>query len=545
MNFSFDVIFVGAGPASIAGAIHLKRLARANPKVGDISIAVIEKAPGLGDQSLSGATFDTRALCELIPNLGELEAPLGPRIEHERLLFLTRRHHIRIPIIPPPMSNRGKHLVSLSDLMRWLGRVAESEGVEIYTGEAVDELMMDGGKVIGVRVKGKGLDREGRPKKNALAPTDVAAKVVVIGEGSRGHLTKRLIKGLSLDGGCTPQGHAVGLKELWEVGEDRFEKGCIINAMGYPVPLDTFGGGFIYHIKDRMIAIGLVVGLDYKNPRLHPFDLLQLFKEHPYVARTLEGARFVAYGAKTITEGGWFAMPRFYGDGFLIVGEAAGVLDAMKLKGIDPAIKSGMMAAETIVDALAAGDCSANALSSYEHRFKKSWIGRDMWRARNFHQGFHGGLIPGMIHTALQFVSGGRGLVKRFHVEEDCRRMRTLSEYPRAGAMSFRQNGRTTFDKLTCVFGSGTKHEEEQPCHIKIDDMSICNGRCGEEYGNPCRLFCPANVFEMVEEEDGVKRLHLNPANCLHCKTCDIKDPYGIVTWTPPEGGGGPNYKGM
>jgi len=546
MDFSFDVIFVGAGPASLAGALHLKRLARGHPKLGDISIAVIEKAPGLGDQSLSGATFDTRALSELVPDLCEREAPLGPIISRERLYFLTQRHRIRIPFIPPPMSNRGKHLVSLSDLMRWFGRIAESEGVEIYTGEAVDELIMDGERVTGVRVKGKGLDSsKGRPKPNNVPPTDVTAKVVVLGEGSRGHLTKRLIKEFSLDKGCTPQGHATGLKELWEVRGDRFEPGCIINAMGYPIPLDTFGGSFIYHIKDHLVAVGLVAGLDYRDPGLHPFELLQRFKEHPYVARILEGGRFVAYGAKTIAEGGWFAMQKCHGDGFLIIGEAGSVLDAMKLKGIDPAIKSGMLAAETIVDALLADDVSAKMLSMYEKRFMESWIGYDMWRARNFHQGFHRGLIPGMIHASLQFVTGGRGLVKRFSAKEDALCMKTLSGHRRRKKEAFKPDGKTTFDKLTCVFGSGTKHEEEQPCHIHIDDMSICNGKCKEEYGNPCQYFCPANVFEMVEEEDGVTRLHLNPANCLHCKTCDIKDPYGIVTWTPPEGGGGPNYKGM
>lgn len=436
-------------------------------------------------------------------------------------------------------------MVSLSDLVRWMGRIAESEGIELYTGEAADELLMEGTRVVGLRIKGKGLDKEGRPKANFVPATNVAAKVVVLGEGSRGHLTKRLIKRLSLDSGCTPQGYAIGLKELWQVREKNFKPGCVINAMGYPIPLSTFGGGFIYHIKDCMIAVGLVVGLDYKNPRTNPFEMLQIFKEHPLVARTLEGARFVAYGAKTICEGGWFAMPRAYGDGFLIAGEAAGILDAMRLKGIDPAIKSGMMAAETIAEALARGDTSAATLSAYERKFRKSWIGRDMYRARNFHQGFHSGIIRGMIHSSLQFISAGRGIVRRFKVDEDWRCMKQLTSCKPRREIEFRPNGKTTFDKLTCVFGSGTKHEEEQPCHILVDDRSICDGRCGNEFGNPCQLFCPANVFEMIEDDDGKRRLHLNPSNCLHCKTCDIKDPYAIVTWVPPEGGGGPNYKGM
>lgn len=524
----------------------LKRLAKSNPALSGISVAVIEKAPNLGDQSLSGATFDARALDELLPDFRDLDPPLGPRVRHESLSFLTERRRIPVPIVPPPMSNRGKYLMSLAEFVKWLGRQAEREGVEIFTGEAADELIFDSrGAVIGVRLKGKGFDKEGRPKQNALPPTDVGARVVVLGEGARGHLTKRLVAAKGLDAGCTPQGYAVGLKELWEVREDRFHKGTVINTMGWPLALDTFGGSFIYHVRDRLVAVGLVVGLDYRRGSIHPFELLQRLKEHPYVSRTLEGGRLVSYGAKTIAEGGWFAMPRPYGDGFIIAGEAAGILDAMKLKGIDLAMKSGMCAAETICEALAADDPSESMLSSYEARLKKSWVGKAMWRARNFHQGFHRGLIPGMIHAALQFVTCGRGIVRRFRVAEDALCMRKMSGRGGDSPAEFKPDNRITFDKLTCVFASGTKHEEDQPCHLKIEDISICNGICRTEYGNPCQRFCPANVFEMVEEADGVKRLHLNPANCLHCKTCDVKDPYRIVTWTPPEGGGGPNYKGM
>jgi len=546
MHISFDVIFVGAGPASLAGALMLKKLAKSLPALSGISVAVIEKAPNLGDQSLSGATFDPRALKELIPNYRDLDPPLGPLVSHESLSILTERHRIPVPFVPPPMSNRGKHLMSLAEFVKWMGKLAEREGVEIFTGEAADELIMDGrGAVVGVRLKGKGFDKEGRPKSNALPPTDVGARVVVLGEGARGHLTKKLVAKKRLDEGATPQGYAVGLKELWEVEEDRFRKGTLINTMGWPLGLDTFGGGFMYHVRDRLVAMGLVVGLDYKRPFLHPFELLQRLKAHPFVARTLEGGRLVSYGAKTIAEGGWFAMPVPSGDGFIIIGEAAGILDSMKLKGIDLAMKSGMLAAETICEALAADDTSAKMLAAYDKRLRESWVGRAMWRARNFHQGFHKGIVPGMIHATLQFVTGGRGLIKRFSVEEDALCMRKIAQSGLQREIPFKPDGRITFDKLTCVYDSGTKHEEDQPCHIRIDDISTCNGVCKVEYGNPCQRFCPANVFEMIKEEDGEYRLHLNPANCLHCKSCDIKDPYRIVTWVPPEGGGGPNYKGM
>lgn len=546
MHLSFDVIFVGAGPASLAGALLLRRLSRANPRLAGISVAVIEKAPNLGDQSLSGATFDPRALEELIPNFLDLAPPLGPKVEHESLCFLTKSHRIPLPFVPPPMSNRGKYLMSLAEFVKWLGKQAEREGVEIYTGESVEALIEDSqGTVTGVKIKGKGFDREGRPKANALPATDVGAKIVVLGEGARGHLTKALVHAKELDKGATPQGFAVGLKELWEVSEDRFRKGTVINTMGYPLPLSTFGGGFIYHVRDRLVAVGLVVGLDYQRPLMHPFERLQQLKAHPFVARQLEGARLVSYGAKAIAEGGYFAMPRPFGDGFLIIGEAAGILDAMKLKGIDLAMKSGMLAAESIYEALAADDVTAKQLSSYRTKLGASWVGRSLWRARNFHQGFHRGILPGMLHAGLQLLTRGRGLVKRFRVEEDALCMRELTSDITANHTPPAPDKKVIFDKLTCVFASGTKHEEDQPCHIHIDDESICNGRCREEYGNPCQRFCPANVFEMVPCEDGVTRLRLNPANCLHCKTCDIKDPYRIVTWTAPEGGGGPNYKGM
>lgn len=546
MREQFDILFVGAGPASLAGAIRLKQFLNRSDKLRETTVAVLEKAPGPGDHSLSGASFDPRAMAELFPGRDKDLALLGPKVSGESLAYLWKSGRLPFPFVPPQMSNRGCSIVSLSELVRWLAFQAEQEGVEIYTGEPADDLIVDEAKAVrGVVVKEKGLEKDGSKKKNYLPPTEVRAKVTILGEGSRGHLTKRLAKRLGLDEGRTPQGHAVGLKELWEVPEDRFQAGKVVHTMGHPLSWQEFGGGFMYHHRDRQVALGLVVGLDYADPLLHPFDLLQRWKAHPAIAAALEGGRLVSYGARTISEGGWHCLPRLFGDGFLLIGEAAGFLDAMRLKGIHLAMKSGMLAAETIFDALLKGDFSADALSAYEWRVNGSWIREELWKTRNFHQGFHRGLLPGLIHAGLQAVTGGRGLMDRIRVEEDARSMKKLRGARSRARGDLTPDGRTTFDKTTCVFASGTKHEEEQPCHLRIDDLSICNSRCEKEYGNPCQFFCPAGVYEMVEGEDGRQVLQLNPANCVHCKTCDIKDPYDIITWVPPEGGGGPNYKGM
>lgn len=546
MKQKFDIVFVGGGPASLSGALRLKRLVRNDPALKDITIAVLEKAPKVGDHLLSGASFDPRALSELVPDFESHMGRFGVKSTKEKLCYLTEKRHISFPIIPPPMSNHGCYVISLSEFVRWLGDICEREGIEIYTGEPVDDFVVDeSGAVRGVVVKEKGLNKEGVKKENYLEPTEVEAKITVFGEGSRGHLTKMLMSRLGLDTGCTPQGHAVGMKEIWEVREDVHSPGSIVHTMGYPLGLKNFGGSFIYHYKDKQIALGLIAGLDYRDPELHPFELFQRWKMQPYIAGMLEGGKLIAYGARTLSEGGWYSVPRLYGNGFLIIGEAGGLLNPMRLKGIHLAMKSGMLAAETIYDALKMEDYSASRLCAFEDRINKSWIRTELWRARNFHQAFHKGLLQGMIHTGFQMVTGGRGIIDHMRVEEDWRCMKKLKMAGGPKNKGFAPDGKISFDKLTCVFASGTKHEEDQPCHLKIDDVSICNGRCVEEFGNPCQFFCPANVYEMVEDENGKKHLELSPTNCVHCKTCDIKDPYGIIKWVPPEGGGGPNYKAM
>ncbi|HPQ81681.1 MAG TPA: electron transfer flavoprotein-ubiquinone oxidoreductase, partial [bacterium] len=498
-----------------------------------------------GDHSLSGASLDVKALAELFPEFEIQMGLLGPRVSGEGISFLTGKRRLPFPFVPPGMSNDGCYVVSLSEFVKWLASECEKEGVEIYAGEPADELIFDeSNAVCGVVVKEKGLDKEGKRKPNFLEPTEVKAKVTVLGEGSRGHLTKVLTARLGLDEGSTPQGHAVGIKELWEVPEERFSPGRIAHTMGWPLRLREFGGGFAYHHRDKLVALGLVVGLDYGDPRLNAFDELQRFKSHPFIRPMIEGGKLISYGARTISEGGWYCLPRLYGDGFLIIGEGAGFLNPMRLKGIHLSMKSGMLAAETIFDAIVKKDFSSRSLSAFKERVDVSWIKDELWRTRNFHQGFHRGLLPGMVHAALQFPTFGRGLIDKMKVKKDSTSMRVMKRF-RGKRASFEPDGRVTYDKLTCVFASGTKHEEDQPCHLRIADPSICNGRCAQEYGNPCRFFCPANVYEMVENEEGKRVLQINPTNCLHCKTCDVKDPYDIITWVPPEGGGGPNYKGM
>lgn len=544
MELKFDVVFVGAGPASLSGALYLKRLVSTRSNLKDVKIAVIEKALHLGDHTLSGASLDPKALIELIPDYENEAFKIGSKVSSESFTYLTKGFAFPSPIVPPMIKDKGCYSISLAEFVRWLAGICEREGVEIYTGEAADDLIINGESVGGVIVKEKGVDKEGKQKRNYLDATGVEAKVTVLGEGSRGHLTKRLTSRFNLNAGRTPQGHAVGVKELWEIDESRFKAGRSIHTMGYPLGFKNFGGGFIYHTKDKCVGLGLVVGLDYKDPGLHPFELMQRWKQHPYITELLKGGRLISYGAKTISEGGWYSVPKLYGNGFLLIGECAGLLNSMRIKGIHLAMKSGMLAAETIFDALQKNNFSTETLSSYETGINESWIKTELWKARNFHQGYHDGVIGGAIHTGFQIISGGRGLKDRIEVKEDAECMRKLF-LAKGRPVGYQPDGRVSFDKLTCVFASGTKHEEDQPCHLKIDDISICNGICKEEYGNPCQFFCPAHVYEMVENEKGERVLELSPTNCLHCKTCDIKDPYKIVNWTAPEGGGGPNYKGM
>ncbi len=541
-----DVLFVGAGPASLAGAIRLGQLAQEAGRA--LEILVIEKGGEIGHHGLSGAVMDPRALDELLPSWRD-SAPVESPVTTDQLWFLTKSGKIKAPLVPPPLQNRGKYVTSLQKLCKWLGDRAEETGAQVFPAFPGQELLWHANRVIGVRTGDKGLDHNRQPKSNFEPGADILAKVVVLGEGPRGSLAKQAAARLDLHAGREPQVYAAGVKELWQLPDDRFGAGAVIHTLGYPLPPETFGGGFIYGMRDNILDIGFVTGLDYKNPTTDPHNELQRMKEHPDIRKMLERGSLIRYGAKAIPEGGLFAMPRAYADGLLIVGDSAGFLNGMRLKGIHLGMKSGMMAAETIWEALQAGNCDAVALESFEHRFKESWAYAELRTARNFHQGFSRGLLPGLINAGLATLTGGAGFgwIDKLSGEPGYERMVKMGWPPKETPRATIDNV-LTFDKLTDVYNSGTMHEENQPCHLIISDTNICRDRCTVEYANPCRYFCPAAVYEpLFEKTDGKfeGRLQINFTNCVHCKTCDIADPYQIITWVPPQGGEGPVYTGM
>ncbi len=554
-SLDVDVLFVGGGPAGLAGAIRLRQLLRAHNERAardgsghplELSVALIDKGREIGSHAISGAVLDPAALRELYPDFEARGCPLESPVTDDAVWFLTSRCRIPLPIVPPPLRNHGNYVASLGKVVIWLAARAEAEGVDLFPGFAAAAPLLEGERVLGVRTGDRGIDRSGNRRPNYEPGIDIRAKVTVLAEGPRGTLTKVLVDRLRLDRGRQPQVYSIGIKEVWECPKGSLPPGRVIHTMGFPLDRETFGGAFIYHMAEDLLDIGLVVGLDYRDPLLDPHGLFQRLKTHPSIAPMLRGARLLSYGAKAIPEGGIHAMPRPYLDGCLFAGDSASMLNAMRLKGVHTSMKAGMIAAEVILEALLAGDTSAAFLADYERRFRGSWAGRELWRVRNFHAGFKHGLWPGLLHSALQMATGGRGLRDPLPSEPGHARLRTLRRLFGPGGPPQveppRHDGTLTFDRLTDVFHSGTKHEEDQPTHLKVADTSICETRCAEEYANPCQRFCPAAVYEMVPKEGDGKRLQINASNCVHCKTCDIMDPYQIITWVPPEGGGGPEY---
>ncbi|MGQ0552541.1 MAG: 4Fe-4S dicluster domain-containing protein [Planctomycetota bacterium] len=550
-----DVLFVGGGPAGLAGALHLKRLIdEHNARVGQSGgrrldepmIAVIEKADAIGAHTLSGAVVDPRGLDELIPDWREQGAPLVP-VTRDEMYFLTQGRAVPLPH-PPWMSNRGFVTGSLNSVVRWLGERAEAAGLNLFPGFPAAELLIEDGRVCGVVTIDKGVSAKGERRSNFEAGTELRAKVTVLCDGSRGHLTKRLVKRFGI-AGRNPQVYETGVKETWEVPGAESQVGRVIHTAGWPLPRTLFGGTFIYYTGGKLLTLGLVADLDSEDAQLDLHEEFQRFKTHPFVRKLLQGGTRVHYGAKSLPAGGYWSMPRPWVDGCLLAGDSLGTLNAARLKGVHLAMKSGMLAAETALRALVAEDSSGAVLSGYEQALRASWLGEELYRFRNFHQAMSHGVGPAAIfHVGLQLITGGRGVRDCYPAVEGHTRMRKLASYRRRSREPFKPDGVLTFDKLTNVFFSGTQHDEDQPAHLLVHAApDHCAVKCREEYGNPCQHFCPAAVYEMVPDAafgaDG-RSLRINFSNCVHCKTCDIMDPYQVIEWVTPQGGG-PAYQNL
>jgi len=552
-----DVVIVGAGPAGLSCGLRLAQLIQAhNAKLSDgraagatfspENIYILEKAGEIGAHSLSGAILDPRSLSELVPDFAAKGAPLESPVTDDAVYFLTRTKQWKLPFVPPFLQNHGNSIVSVNRLVKWLGELVEASGISLFPGISGSEILYDGERVAGVRTDDKGVDKSGNPKPNFQPGYDLRTKVVVFAEGSRGSLTKQLIRRLGLDSGSNPQAYSLGIKELWEIPAGRLRRGQVIHTAGWPLSSRQFGGGFIYAIADTQASLGLVASLDSEDPRFDVHASFNQFKTHPWVKKLLEGGEMLRYGAKTIPEGGYFSIPSTAAAGALIVGDGAGFLNAQRLKGIHLAMKTGMLAAETVFESLLAGSFSEAALGAFDAKWRSSWAYDELWKVRNYRQGFARGFWQGAFHAGLQLCTGGRGLHRRYLLRKDHEHMKRVEDFAGRPTEKIKPDGKLTFDKLSDVYRSGTHHEEDQPPHLRIADFDICSNRCTREYGNPCQHFCPAAVYEMEDNADGSgKRLKINASNCVHCKTCDIADPYEIITWACPEGGGGPRYERM
>jgi len=546
-----DALIVGGGPAGLSAALRLAQLQK--ERGGEpLSIAVLEKAREPGSHMLSGAVLDPSTLRDLVPDFKDKGAPLAAEVHEDHTYFLTRTAKIEFPITPPPLRNHGNYVISLNRFVKWLAGLVEAEGVDMFAGFPAAELLYDGARVVGVRTRDQGIDKHGTKKPTFEPGVDIRAKVTILCDGVRGNLTKALVRALALDAGKLPQLYAIGIKELWELPKDRVSAGTVIHTMGYPLRMEEFGGCFLYGMPDGLVSFGLVTGLDYRDPMFDPHIAFQHAKQHPLIEPILRGGQMVRYGAKALPEGGWHTIPRVYADGVLIAGDAGGFMNSMRLKGIHLAMRTGMLAAETAFEAVRAGDTSAARLRSYQDRIDNSPVRRELYPVRNVHQSFSYGLIPGLMYSGLSLVTGGWWVRDPMPAAPGFEHMKKIAEYygaqrpdPDMPARPVKIDRQLTFDKLTNVHYSGTRHPEDQPSHLIVHDTDICRTRCREEYGNPCTRFCPANVYEMVDAGDGTKKLQINASNCVHCKTCDIMDPYQVIDWVPPEGGGGPQYEGM
>jgi electron-transferring-flavoprotein dehydrogenase len=547
-SMDYDVVVVGAGPAGLATAIRLKQLAAAAN--AEVSVVVLEKGSEPGAHILSGAIMDPIALTELIPDWKDKGAPLKQPVTEDEFLFLSEAGHKATPhgLLPDCFKNHGNYIVSLGEVVRWMAEQAESLGVEIFPGFAAAEVLYaEDGRVRGVATGNMGIGKDGAPTENFQLGMELLGKYTVFAEGSRGHLGKQLIERFSLDAGKNPQSYGIGLKELWEVPAENHKPGLVVHTAGWPLERDTYGGSFIYHAADNKIAIGFVVGLDYQNPWLSPFEEFQRFKTHPAVRKHLEGGRRISYGARAITAGGLLSLPKTVFPGGALVGCDAGYLNASRIKGSHAAIKTGMLCAESLFEALQAGR-SGDELSSYPEAFEKSWLFAELQQAKNFKQWFKKGRSTATLMTGIE-----QWLLPRLGVKNppwtlqrklpDHVNLRPASEFPRIEYP--KPDGVLSFDRLSSVFISNTNHEENQPAHLTLKDPTVPTRINLPKFAGPESRYCPAGVYEFVPAEGGGERLQINAQNCVHCKTCDIKDPTQNIVWVTPEGGGGPNYAGM
>jgi Dehydrogenases (flavoproteins) len=544
----FDVVIVGAGPAGLATAIRLKQLAA--EKGTDISVVVLEKGSEPGAHIVSGAIMDPIALTELIPDWKEKGAPLRQPVTEDEFLFLSETGAKATPhaLLPDCFKNHGNYIVSLGEVVRWMAQQAEEMGVEIFPGFAAAEVLYtEDGRVRGVATGNMGLGKDGEPTESFQLGMELLGKYTVFAEGARGHLGKELIERYRLDAGKDPQSYGIGLKELWEVPPEKHKPGLVVHTAGWPLDADTYGGSFLYHAADNRIAVGFVVGLDYQNPWLSPFEEFQRFKTHPAIRKHLEGGKRLSYGARAITAGGLLSLPKTVFPGGALVGCDAGYLNASRIKGSHAAIKSGMLCAESLFEALAAGR-SGDELAAYPEAFEKSWLHEELQRARNFKQWFKKGRAAATLMTGIeQWLLPKLGMkrppwtVRR--KRPDHVNLRPAAEFARIDYP--KPDGVLSFDRLSSVFISNTNHEENQPAHLRLKDPTVPTRVNQATFSGPEARYCPAGVYEFVPTEGAQERLQINAQNCLHCKTCDIKDPTQNITWVTPEGGGGPCYAGM
>ena len=547
-SIEFDVLFVGAGPANLAGAIRLMQLAQ--EKGQELEVAIIDKGAAIGSHAISGAVMNPVAIAELYPDYESQGFPVERKVRGDGFYFLTKTRQLKMPMVPRQMHNTGFPIVSLARVCRWLGEKAEELGINIFPGFDGKELLFaeDGRTVIGVCTGDKGLNKNGKPKPNFEPGIDLLAKVTVLGEGARGSLVKSLADKLPIRSGRLPELFETGIKEVIQLPEDNFFVNSPFNdihTLGYPLDLNTPGGGFIYEMDENRVTLGYLVALGYENPRLDLYDVFMRFKAHPLVQEIIRDGKVIEQGARAVSTCGWFSMPQLAVDGALITGNAAALHSTPAIKGIHLAMKSGMLAAETIVDALAAGKRDKGALENFGQRLADSWAGEELREGRNYAQALAKKGPAKLIHLAAQYFTKGKGLVDRLSARDDAKTLKTLSKAPALGEKpEWSKEDPAMVDKLTGVYLSGTKHREDQPSHIVIHDQRVCVEKCYPAYGAPCTRFCPGDVYELETGKDGgMTGIKLNFTNCLHCKTCDIKDPFHNVTWTCPEGGEGPNYK--